>query len=220
MHALQVFVPSRGIAWSELPASPDRSLSCAGDFADPALNVELRRFLLRDILPVAMTVVTVAWTGVGIIIGAFVQRPNDGGLFLGLLTLQCLSALVGTIFSVPAYFCMRHDRPQPSLILMIFSVVFFVGYAMRMAFEPLVRVVACGNYDFDIVNGVANATAAVADRQQYCIETINPWLCVLHCSVFNLVRLYPQHGVPVIVAVVIAYACCYAIRPEPTPDNP
>ena len=115
--AVEPFVPSRHVPYEDLPLDdPPRELSCGGDFADPQLNAEMRRFLWRDIV----RFVSYATNAVTFVIVIAVAFQSDAPVS------------TNTIVAVgPCVVCSAIE-----------AIFFFPRWLAREPYTPLVRIAA------------------------------------------------------------------------------
>jgi len=217
-RVVQPYEPDPSVPRHELPLDPERALSCAGDFASPPINTELRRFLFRDAVPLLYAVCVFFAQGIHL----YIMWTNDASHPLQ-LTLQALTVaafLAVAIVQSTAWTCMSARSARTPMVRQLAATV-LVGTGILYVFRPFESVLACGDVDA-IGAGGNNATAAeaIAKRQRFCIDVVSVWvLHAFHSSVVVL-RVYPQHNIPVITAVFAAYCASYTARPPPTEDNP
>ena len=212
-HAVEPFVPSRHVPYEDLPLDdPPRELSCGGDFADPQLDQEMRRFLFRDLVRFVM----------------YASNAVNSTLIV-LLTFSTLPVVLSIAFSATAavvegifFFTSLSKKPWAPTVRLVCTVVqaltglcFFDMPSIRSNVCGADRVAAAASN----VTSAAFATA-VADRQQYCIDVVDWWLAGYVFTNLVTIRMFPQHIIPCLLLTASAYAAGYLIRTASTADNP
>eukprot|EP00672_Neobodo_designis_P024661 CAMPEP_0174838644 /NCGR_PEP_ID=MMETSP1114-20130205/7525_1 /TAXON_ID=312471 /ORGANISM="Neobodo designis, Strain CCAP 1951/1" /LENGTH=332 /DNA_ID=CAMNT_0016072747 /DNA_START=8 /DNA_END=1003 /DNA_ORIENTATION=- len=205
------YVPDQNVPWATVDLDA-YDTSCKGDFEHKKLNTELRRFAFRDagslFVGCGYVVITVA--------RVLATDPNIvHAVLLAVLYVVLVAVVFAFLVDLYAHFLASQLKYTTSAI----RVFCMITLSLTSAISPIAFVtediVQCGDRDAMFSSNNTNVSLpALADRQQYCINVIEPYTAGTYVTMVFIFHLYPQHGIPLIALTLLTQLVGYAFAPD------
>jgi hypothetical protein len=213
-EVVHTYVPLATVDWVEEDLDAQMP-SCGGDFESSTLNNEFRRFTFRDPINIILAAGHVAMGLYLIALRAFIDFDHYEWDVKGyILVIACVGFAVVGVPDVVAHLVPQPHRPSISVLRQCVALLCCFLSAFYHTVDAADKINECGHLAAIASSNASIALPAIQERQQYCIDVVDPYPLGGYVVVLFIARTYPLQGLPFAALSVALYFVGFLLLPS------